>query len=241
VNSSYFYGTVAGAQKLGASMKKYFFAIMLILITLPLVGCGGGSSSSSPPPITTQILSDPIYDGDISLDSTGTLGTPTQAVNTQNVFAGIDPINGTEFRAFLDFFLSGQGGVPSNAGIVSATLDIRIDSISLLSQTDTIPIRIDLVSFQPPTLISSYFINSGQALALATITTSIFPTDLGQFVRIDVTSLMMEAQRLNLPDFQVRISENTSIVGTPPGLFVINDATGPNAAETAPLLEVTYF
>jgi hypothetical protein len=226
-------------------MKKAFFAAMLILISLSMVGCYGGSSSYSPPPpppITTQILSDPVYDGDISLDSTGTLGTPTQAVITQSVFAGIDPTFGTEFRAFLDFPLSGAGGVPSNAGIVSATLDIKIDSLRLLASTDTIPILIDLVSFQPPTLFDTDFSNSNQP-ALKTIATSIFPTDSGNHVRIDVTSLMMEAQRLNLPDFQVRILEDTQIVGTPPppGLFVINDTTGPNAATLAPLLEVTYF
>jgi len=217
-------------------MKRTFFAVLLVLISLTLVGCGGGSSS--PSTITTQILSDPVYDGDISLNLTGTL-TVTQG-NTQSVFAGIDPATGTEFRAFLDFFLSGQGGVPSNAGIVSATLDIKIDSLRLLTQTDTIPILIDLVSFQPPTLLSTDFFNSNQP-ALATIATSIFPTDLGQHVRIDVTSLMIEAQRLNLPDFQVRILEDTSIIGTPPGLFEINDTTGPNAAALAPLLEVTYF
>jgi hypothetical protein len=223
-------------------MKKAFFAVILILISLPLAGCGGGYSSSAPPPITTQILSDPVYDGDIALDSTGTPGTPTQAVITQSVFVGIDPTFGTEFRAFLDFHLSGAGGVPSNAGIASAILDIKIDSLSLLPQTDTIPILIDLVSFQPPTLISTDFFNRDQP-ALATIATSIFRTDLGQHVRIDVTSLMTYAQVHNLPDFQVRILEDTSTVGTPPGLFEINDTTSTpsNRAALAPLLEVTYF
>jgi hypothetical protein len=222
-------------------MKKAFFAIILILISLSLVGCYGGSSSYSPPPIVTQILSDPVYDGDISRDLTGTL-TVTQAVNTQNVFAGIDPINGTEYRAFLDFFLSGQGGVPSNAGIVSATLDIKIDRLSLLTPNDTIPMLIDLVSFQPPTLISTDFFNENQP-AFKTIATSIFPTDLGQHVRIDVTSLMMEAQRLNLPDFQVRILYDTSVVGTHSGLFVINDTTSDPStrAALAPLLQVQYY
>jgi hypothetical protein len=218
-------------------MKRTYFAAILVLISLSLVGCGGGSSSA-PPTVFTKILSDPVFDGDISLDSTGTL-TVTQG-NTQSVFAGIDPITGTEFRAFLDFPLSGAGGVPSNAGIASATLDIRIDSLSLLAQTDTIPILIDLVFFQPPTLISTDFFNRDQP-ALATRATSIFGTDLRQHVRIDVTSLMAEAQRLNLPDFQVRILEDTSIVGTPPGLFEINDTTGPNFGTLAPSLEVTYF
>lgn len=218
-------------------MKKAFIAVMLVLISLTIAGCGGGGGSS-PSTITTQILSDPVYDGDISQDSTGTF-TITQT-NTQSVFAGIDPATGTEYRAFLDFPLSGAGGVPGNAGIVSATLDIRIDSLRLLTASDTIPILIDLVSFQPPTLISTDFSNRNQP-ALAAIATSIFPTDLRQHVRIDVTSLMKAAQRLNLPDFQVRILEDTSIVGTPFGLIEINDTTGPNAGALAPLLEVTYY
>jgi len=219
-------------------MKRTSLAVILVLLSLSLIGCGHDHGSSAPPTIVTQILSDPVYDGDISQNVAGTL-TVTQG-NTQSVFAGIDPTTGTEFRAFLDFFLSGQGGVPSNVGIVSATLDIKIDSLRLLSQTDTIPILIDLVSFQPPTLISTDFFNSNQP-ALKTIATSIFPTDLGQHVFIDVTSLMTEAQRLNLPDFQIRILEDPSIVGTPPGLFEINDTTGPNAAALAPLLEVVYY
>jgi hypothetical protein len=238
VNISFFLEQRQGTSKTGGTaMKKTFFAVILILISFSLVGCYGGSSYS-PPPITTQILSDPVYDGDISLDTTGTL-TVTQG-NTQSVFAGINPATGTEFRAFLDFPLSGTGGVPSHAGIASAILDIKIDSLRLLTQNDTIPILIDLVTFQPPTLISTDFFNSSQP-ALATRATSIFPSDLGQHVRIDVTSLMMEAQRLNLPDFQVRILEDPSIGGTPPGLVEINDTTGPNFGTLAPLLEVTYF
>ena len=54
-------------------------------------------------------------------------------------------------------------------------------------------------------------------------------------VTIDVTSLMIEAQRRNLPNFQIRILEDLGIVR--PGLIKIDNTT----AATAPLLEVTYF
>jgi hypothetical protein len=50
---------------------------------------------------------------------------------------------------------------------------------------------------------------------------------------------MVQAQRLGLPDFQVRIMED---LGPPiAGLFAIDDSTGANRSARAPLLTVTYF
>jgi len=221
-------------------MKKALFAIILVLISLSLVGCGGGDSSSSPPPFVTQILSNPVYDGDISQDVTGTTVAITQAVNTQNVLAGIDPASLIEYRAFLDFPLSGAGGVPLNAVIVSATLDIFINNIIPYPLSGTIPIRIDLVSFQPPILIGTDFDRTIQpALMTKTINPPISQTDFGQHILIDVTQFMIEVQRLQLPDFQVRILEDLGIVE--PGIIEINDTTGPNAGALAPLLQVQYY
>jgi hypothetical protein len=104
----------------------------------------------------------------------------------------------------------------------------------------TIPIRIDLVFFQPPTLIASDFNrNSLLPLATTTIIPPISQADLGQHVFVDVTSLMAEAQRLGLPDFQIRILEDLGPVS--PGLIEINDTTGANRGLLAPLLQVEYF
>ena len=209
--------------------------VVMLVATLTLAACGGGGGSSSPPVIVTQILSDPVYDGDIALNMSGVY-TLAQS-NTQSVFAGIDPATGTEYRAFLDFPLGGPGGVPLNAGIDSATLDIFIVDIQPL--TGTIPIRIDLVSFQPPWLQVSDFSLAGQP-ALATITFPIYQTDFGNHVPVDVTFLMREAQRLGLPDFQVRIMEDLGPVV--PGLIEIDDTTIPaDRPIFAPLLEVAYY
>lgn len=215
-------------------MKRILRALIGVFLVLAVTGCGGGSSG--PTQITTQILSDPAFDGDIAQDPVSGTLTVTQN-NTQSVFAGVHPVSGVEYRAFLDFPLTGAGGVPGNAVIVSATLDIFINRIDLSSSTSTIPINIDLVSFQPPTLVGSDFSLTVQR-ALLTRAVTIFPADAGQHVFIDVTTLMKEAQRLGLADLQLRILEDLNAA---PARIEINDTTGVNSGTLAPLLEVTYF
>jgi hypothetical protein len=118
-----------------------FLSAIMVSISVALLSCGGGGSDT----IVTQILSDPAFDGDIVQNPLTGAYTIAQD-NTQSVFAGIDPSTGAEYRAFLDFPLTGVGGVPGNAVIVSATLDIVISSILPQPLFDNIPIRIDLVS-----------------------------------------------------------------------------------------------
>lgn len=216
-------------------MKRMLLAAVMAIIALTVTGCG--DDSSVPPRIVTQIFSDPVFDGDISRDINGAF-TVTQGMTptVQSVFAGINPATGTEFRAFLDFPLRGVGGVPVNASIVSATLDIFIDSIQPLS--GTVPIRIELVFFQPPTLLASDFDRSILLpLAFVTISPPISRTDVGTHVAVDVTPLMDEAQLRGLDNFQIRILEDSGV----PGLIEIDDSTGVNRNALAPLLEVTYF
>jgi hypothetical protein len=219
-------------------MMRYLRTFAIIIgAAISLTGCGG--DSSPPPAITTQILSDSGFDGDIQQTSLTTF-TVTQGMSSsvQSVFAGIDPATLTEFRAFLDFPLSGVAGVPGNAMIESAFLDIYINSLQ--PGTATIPILIELVSFQPPTLHATYFDRGLQPpLAYVRVAPPFTQADVGTNVSIDVTSLMVQAQQMGLPDFQVRILEDLP----PPvaGLIEINDTTGANRAFRAPALTVTYF
>jgi hypothetical protein len=218
-------------------MKRTFFAAIMVFLILSLTACGH-DHNNSPQIISTSILSDPAFDGDISVNATGTTTTVTQG-NTQSVFAGINSVN-TEFRAFLDFPLTGPGGVPGNAIIDSAFLDIVISNVFLQSPGDTIPIRIELVSFQPPTLLPTDFDRIAQPpITFTTIVPPISQADVGNHVSIDVTSLMRQAQNLGLADFQVRILED--LVAAPPGLIEITDTTGVNRNVLAPLLQVNYF
>jgi hypothetical protein len=154
------------------------------------------------------------------------------------VFAGIDPVARTEFRAFLDFPLTGSGGVPGSANIDSAFLDVYINSLQ--PTVGTIPIRIELVSFQPPTLIETDFDRTIQPpLASLVVSPPFAQSDVGTNVSIDVTDLMIEARSRGLVDFQVRIMEDLG--PAIPILLEINDTTGANRASLAPLLTVNYF
>jgi hypothetical protein len=220
------------------NLRSFMLAVACAAISL--TGCGGGDGGVGPPPLfTTQIQSDPGFDGDIEQTSPMTF-TITQGMSptVQSVFAGIDPVAGTEFRAFLDFPLTGAGGVPGNASIDSAFLDIYINSLQ--PNIGSLPILIELVSFQPPTLLATDFDRTVQPpLASLVVSPPISQADIGTNVSIDVTPLMIEAQHLGLVDFQVRIMED--IVTTIPVLVEINDTTGVNRGSLAPLLTVNYF
>lgn len=217
-------------------MKTVLYGLTVMLL-LALAGCGGGGDSRQP--FVTEILSDAAFDGDIARDPLTAIYTVTQG-GTQSVFAGISPVSGAEYRAFLDFPLTGVNGVPSGAVISSAELDIFINSIEPLPLSAPLPIRIDLVSFQPPTLVGTDFDRTLQpALATTTIVPPISAADFGRHVFVDVTRLMVEAQRLNLANVQLRILLDASAVA--PGLIRINDTTGPNRGQLAPMLTVSYF
>ena len=214
-------------------MKKILFAAVMMSLILAMSGCGGGDSSNPPPSIVTQILSRAAFDGDIQFDPPN-LFTIVQG-NTPSVFAGIDPVTRSESRAFLDFPLTGAGGVPGSAIINSATLDIFIDN-TIQPAASSIPIRIELVTFPPQTLLASDFDRTIQpALAFTTIIPPISGADVSRHVTVDVTSLMVEAQRRGLADFQIRILEDDGFVF--PGLIEIDDTT----INRAPLLTVSYF
>jgi hypothetical protein len=221
-----------------SNLKTY--AYFLIISAFGLASCGGGDSGGGPPPLfTAQIASDPGFDGDIQETSLTTF-TVTQGMSptVQSVFAGIDPATFTEFRAFLDFPLGGAGGVPAVANIDSAFLDIFINSLQPAGTA--LPILIELVNYQPPTLIETDFDRSLQPpLAYIRVSPAFIHSDVGTNVSIDVTSLMLQAQELGLVDFQVRILEDLG--PAVPGLIEINDTTGVSRSSFAPLLTVTYF
>lgn len=209
-------------------MKSSFLVNLAVsLVTVLSLGCGGHDSAR--PIFVSQIQSDPNFDGDIALVAPLTF-TITSALATGSVRAGIDPVSGDEFRGFLDFPLAGPGGVPATAAIVSASLEIFIAGVTVVAPANTVPLLIDLVSFQPPTLIPDDF----DRPPLASTALDVFTSDTGGILVVDVTPLMIEAQRLGLPDFQLRLLLDFIASS---GLVEIDDSI----AATAPLLTVEFI
>lgn len=220
-------------------MRRPAAAIILACALFGLSACGGGDGDRGPQTFIAQILSDSSYDGDIQQTGPGTyVVTQGMSSTVQSIFAGIDPGGGTEYRAFLDFPLTGQDGVPGDALIQSAFLDLYIDDLQ--PTTATLPVLIELVSFDPPTLIETDFDRTQQPpLASITISPPIGRSDVGNIASIDVTPLMQEAQRRGLANFQIRIMED--LVPAVSALMEIDDTTGPDRQARAPLLTVTYY
>jgi hypothetical protein len=209
-------------------MRKQFALCILTILVMLLAGCG---RSDSRPAFVADILSDQPSDGDIAFDPVARSYTITQGPDT--LFFGIDSEgpNLPEYRAFLDFPLDGSTGydvVPLNARIVSATLEVFINTVSF---APIIPTRLDLVSYPVGGLRDEDFDSD----ALASQALDFFAADQGRFVVIDVAPLMRTAQRLRLDEFQVRFLLDFS---ADVGLVGIEDQ--PAVALTAPLLSVVY-
>jgi hypothetical protein len=159
----------------------------------------------SPTTVTVDIYSDYLSDGDIANDPyLGFIVTKWPATGGTILF-GVDSGNPNIpfYRSFLDFPLDGSRGgpfVPLNASIVSATVDLFVNSVYYAG---TIPADIDLIYFSPATgLTSQAYYQS----PYASLPFDFYSSDQAKFVPIDVTSLMAEAQRRGLSNFQVRFS-----------------------------------
>jgi hypothetical protein len=209
-------------------------AIGVACALLCLAGCGGDRPPVIPPPVVTHIFSNPRFDGDIEQVSAGFIVTQGMSPTVQSVLAGTGQ---TEFRAFLNFPLGGSGGVPFNAFIDSAFLELYVDNVIPIN--GSVPIRVELVTFQPPTLIGTDFLRSAlPPLGAVLVNGNVTHQDIGWFVPVDVTSLMIQVQQRGLIDFQVRIMENLGPASFT--MMVIDDRTTPDRAQFAPLLTVTY-
>ncbi len=225
-------------------MRKSYSLKFAVLLILALAGCGGDHTTVVVAPNVLEVLSDPTVDGDITQTlPNGPIGAPTVASNTGGVFAGIQvnlagvPIS--ESRGFLIFPL---GRLPANASIQFASISIFLNNVSF-GTTSTAPVpflldSIDTVLFPPP-------IESGDfnAAFRTSRSVSFFGTDTGTFVEINVTSLLADAQRALLPDFEVRFlfdeARFLSDLTTTRGRIEIDDS--PTSTSRAPLLHVEYF
>ena len=202
----------------------------ILAVMLLTLSCNG---SDPQPVIVADIFSDQATDGDIAFDPVLQSFTITNGPET--LFFGIDDSdqNFPEYRAFLDFPLDGSTGgevIPINARIVSATLEVFINEVSF---APIVPTLLDLVSYP----INGLRVEDFDSFPLEEMSQSLdfFAADLGTIVSIDVTPLMREAQRLGVPDFQVRFILDFE---TDVGFVGIEDL--PFDPSTAPLLTVRY-
>ena len=221
------------------SLIRAGVATCVVCALLCLSSCGGGGTVPVfPPPIVTQILSDPRLDGDIEQIAPGSyVVTQGMSPSIQSVLAGTDPTALTEFRAFLNFPLGGSGGVPINAIIDSAFVEVLINNVIPLN--GSVSIRVELVAFQPPTLIGTDFDRAilpplGAVLIEGLVTAA----DMGHFVPVDVTPLMVQAQQRGLASLQLRILEDLGPTNFT--LIEIDDSITAARPQRAPLLTVTY-
>lgn len=200
----------------------------ILAVMLMTLSCNG---SDPQPVIVADIFSDQATDGDIAFDPVLQSFTITNGPET--LFFGIDDSdqNLPEYRAFLDFPLDGSTGgevIPINARIVSATLEVFINEVSF---APIVPTLLDLVSYP----INGLRVEDFDSFPLMSQSLDFFAADLGTIVSIDVTPLMREAQRLGVPDFQVRFVLDFE---TDVGFVGIEDL--PFDPSTAPLLTVRY-
>lgn len=211
--------------------KLRTLAIIGALVAI-LAGCGGDQGTRR---FFAEILSDPRADGDIGFNSSpppdGTY-LISQADSTGNLLFGIDLV-GTEFRAFLHFPLDGSTGggiVPPGVAIISADIEVFVNNVEL---TSTVPTLLDLVPFPTTGLAPTDF----DSPYLATRDPfNFFRSDIDNFVRIDVTSLMAEALDQGLPELQLRFL--LDFVPDPVGLVELDDGAD---SRRAPLLTVEYW
>lgn len=211
-------------------MKKILLFGMALVLVAALAGCGGGGDDTIfvngpgfvgiddtgastapllrvtftvPPsifPTTVSILSDPASDGDIEFNPALATFTVTSAPPV--FFFGFDSLSANlpEFRGFVTFPLDGVTGqpiVPGTAVIVSAELEVFVDRVNFAS---TVPTFLDLVQYTFRGLAAADF----NSAPISFRTLDFLSSDPGNFVLIDVTPLMQEAQLQAFGDFQVR-------------------------------------
>jgi hypothetical protein len=210
----------------GTAMRKIGILGLVGVLALVLAGCWGGDDRTT---VVIRSFSDQPVDGDIGFTAPNTFSI-SQADITKNVLYGIDS-GGTEFRAFLDFPLDGSNGggiVPLGATIVSADIEIYVNNVSFSSSVRTL---LDLVPF-PVTGLTSVDFDSTPFLTRTPF--NLLPSDINNFVRIDVTSLMVEAQRRGVRDLQLRFL--LDLIPGASGLVELDD----DAVGRAPLLTVEF-
>lgn len=235
-------------------MKKTVLWVLTIILGISFAGCGGGSNDEVVVPTVVRILSDQVFDGDITRDAaTGSLSAPTFADAAQNVLLGIvfHPVTGVEIsetRGFLHFTLNGTGVPIDPARITFAKISVFVNGVEPVPVDSLmrIPFLIDLIDTGrfPAPIVSTDF----NAASSSTRTTFFRGADANAFVEIDITRLLQDALALGLTDFEVRFrfdrARFQTDLSTTRALVEIDnadDTRGHQRIDFAPLLHVEFL
>ncbi len=223
-------------QRKWPAMKPKAFFLVAAVFALILTGCGGGGGDRAVvTTVITDIPSDRTADAYVGENlNTSALSAPVAGSGAIRI--GVDPNvappNGTEYRGFIDFPLSGPGGVPLTATIASATLDINIASLQFISP---FPIRIDMIDAPPPFVSSDYdVVVQLPVLTLDPSVTGFNVVGTGRYL-VDITPFMQQAQTMALPSLQLRLL--LPLTAPALGLVTIDDSS----IAVQPFLTVEYL
>lgn len=218
-------------------MKTKVLLLAAAVFASILVGCGGGNGSTGTvvTPVFTDIPSDRTTDAYVA-ENLNTFALSSPVVGSGALRVGIDPTIpgplGTEYRAFIEFPLGGAGGVPANATIVSATLDVVVNSVQFSSP---VPVRIDLIDVTTPFVSNDYDLTILPPVSTLAPSLSGFNVTASGRYLVDVTPLMQNAQTLAFPSLQLRLL--LPLTPGAQGLITIDDSN----ISVQPFLTVEYL
>lgn len=213
---------------------KWGMILATLLVLALLGGCNSDNDNEdedTPRTYSIEFLSDLYYDGYVGLSPYDEY-TVNLADATGKIEVGMDPYTSDEFRGFLAFDLRNNPRLPWDADIQEATLELYIRKARSDVPGTTIPLVMDLVSFEPPELRPTDF-ELSELPYLLSMPLNIMETETGYYVEYDVTSFLIETQYQELNYFQLRLVLNLDALG---GFVEIAD----DADETAPYLNVIY-
>jgi hypothetical protein len=234
-------GFHAGNGEFMNRISRGLLASALLLFSLfSFAGCGDDDGRDVF--VFTQ-LSDINSDGYISSEINPVTGLPTvfPATVTRSIQIGVNA-SAVEYRGFLVFPLT---GLPVTAIVQFAEIEVFVTSVPFL---ENVPILMELVNFPPPLVGSDFFRFPPEPFLPPILGRALFsflPSDavidpvtgLPPPVRIEVTSLVQQAQSMALPDFQLRLLLDPDLSVNIPRLSILDDGD----PSTAPLLYVEYF
>lgn len=210
---------------------KWWMILAAFLVLALLGGCNSDNNDDPPQTYSMEFLSALSYDGYVGLSPYEEYTVHT-ADATGKIEVGVDPNTSDEFRGFLAFDLRDNPWLPWDADIKEATLELYFRKARSDVPGTTIPLVMDLVSFEPPELRPTDF-ELSELPYLLSMPIDIMETETGYYMEFDVTSFLIEAQDQELNYFQLRFVLDLSVPG---GYVEIDD----DAEETAPYLSVTY-